>query len=374
MQFLFLQKTPSQIDAPFYKRLYEKNRLTTVWVWNDYGLERKKIDPELGVIPEFPQLGNDGMYWIDKKKFGLIKILRKILGGGFTHVLFQDQSWKEKILLSIALKLFGVKVGFRSDKNKWSETARSGFKKTLEGSVVRLIFDFYAPVSEATKDYYSIKKDYIYFPYCTDEGKFVDYGENRPDRACFIRKDLDISPTAYVFLAVIKFSERENPLTTLKLFIDSARIINDSAYIIVGDGPLKPEMHACLQESGLNNIKLVGYVPYDVLQDYFYAADAFVHIPKYGPWEISVPDALICGKAIMASEPVGAAHCCLVQEAKKYIVDSDNFDLMKERMKNLYEDQSSDVFFDSKKKTLENYSVGAAVIKWSKFLDDISRS
>lgn len=89
-------------------------------------------------------------------------------------VILQDQTWLERIFLSVLLRLSGVNVGVRSDKNLVSDNVRVGLKQQVEAVVVRIFFDFLVPVSDLTSSYYMWPSNRvsINFPYCSDDEKF----------------------------------------------------------------------------------------------------------------------------------------------------------------------------------------------------------
>jgi glycosyltransferase involved in cell wall biosynthesis len=116
------------------------------------------------------------------------------------------------------------------------------------------------------------------------------------------------APDAFVVLAVSKWSERENPLDIIEAFALLRSQFPKAFLIYVGDGPMRKEVAARIVELGLGSaVSLPGYVSYDQLPSYYYAADVFVHAPKLEPWGISVLEAMACSVPVVATTTVGAA-------------------------------------------------------------------
>ncbi len=113
----------------------------------------------------------------------------------------------------------------------------------------------------------------------------------------------------FLVLAVKKWSTRENPLLLLKAFALLRKLVPAAFLVLIGDGPLRPQVEATIQSLSLQNaVRLPGYVRYEKLPGYYGAADAFVHLADPAAWEISVAEALACGVPVVAGVNVGAAH------------------------------------------------------------------
>lgn len=323
LELVLIQTSPSQLDAPFYKRLHElsKGRIKVI-IWNDYGLVRKQVDPEMGVVPQFPVDENPYTVWIDKSQYGVLGLWLHIVRCRSNYVLLQDQSLLVRATLAVLLRLGGHRVGMRSDKNRLSSNANSGWKWYFERLFIRGLFDFFAPVSRLTSEYYGLTSRTCDFPYCTDVAKFSPTEAERSMTRSRIRARLGVDKEAKVVLAVIKLNERENPLLVLESFAQLNRSIRSAHLIVVGEGPLRRSVEERVDKLGLQNVSLPGYVRYASLHEYFFAADILVHLPKYGPWEVSVPDAIAAGLGVVASKPVGSAHICMVDAAQEFITDS----------------------------------------------------
>lgn len=324
-KIIFVQSNPSQLDGPFYERLAEMcPGKVKVVLWNDFGTQRVRPDPEMGIVPVFPKLTAQVYEWIDRSKVSgreLARILH-LMGAGM--VVLQDQPWKDRAVIATALRAKGVNACLRSDKNFGSETARTGALRTMESLLVKLLFNQLAPISEHTQKYYSWPSEKaFFFPYPTDEHKFAPPVERRNEIAKIVRERLGIASHKKVVLAVKKFHRRESPHLLLEAM---SRLDSKGEYslILVGDGPLRGEVEARVKVGDLPDTQLTGYVPYSTLQDYFFAADMFVHVPEVGPWEISVTDALIAGLKVVTTDNVGAAVACMAgTEADKYLCNRD---------------------------------------------------
>lgn len=95
-----------------------------------------------------------------------------------------------------------------------------------------------------------------------------------PARAC-IRERLGIPVDAFVVLTVRRLFYR-NGLDTLLDALTQLRGERNLYVVIGGSGPERGEIETVIRREGLTNVKLTGFVPDDLLPDYYRAADVFV--------------------------------------------------------------------------------------------------
>lgn len=94
--------------------------------------------------------------------------------------------------------------------------------------------------------------------------------------------------------------------------------------LIVGDGPMRPEIESLVAVEGLESaVEFLGTVPSDEAPGIFNRCDLFVLPSHYEPWGLVVNEALSSGKPVMAPEWVGAAGD-LIQDGVTGFVLSDN--------------------------------------------------
>ena len=110
-----------------------------------------------------------------------------------------------------------------------------------------------------------------------------------------------------VFLAVCELNQPENPRLIVEAFDMVARSMPGARLVMAGSG-LEGEVADAVAKRGLaSRVKLVGWVPYENLAQYYVAADVFVHAPMREPWGGSVSEAMACGLTVAATTTVGCA-------------------------------------------------------------------
>lgn len=325
---LFVQCAQSQLDACFYAELSQRRPgAVLVAILNDGGAKRQEIDPELGLVPQFPDLeiGFSTVHFPGEKSGGLKGLLNLIFKLRPRLVVVQDQSWVAKLAISIVTRLLGGRVAMRSDKNFMSHNARSGIARWLECRLVGLSFDFLAPVSDLTRDYYDWRRmDRILpFPYPTSAKKFKRNALADGVRSR-LRKLLEIPADSPVFLVVAKFVERENVAAAIAGFASVAASAENAHLIVVGAGPLEAELKEMARRLHPARVHFMGYMPYDQLHEVFWASDIFVHLATIEPWGVSPQDALVAGMKLVTSSRVGSGLVHLQGRMERFLVQGDD--------------------------------------------------
>jgi len=90
-----------------------------------------------------------------------------------------------------------------------------------------------------------------------------------------IRAELGLPDDSFVFFTVRRLVFR-NGLDTLLAATAKLRQRNDIAVVVGGRGPQRTLLERVIDEQQLSNVRLTGFIPDELLADYYRAADAFV--------------------------------------------------------------------------------------------------
>lgn len=321
-RLIILQKDKSQLDEPVYHYLNEIDGsfMKVIYV-NDYGVERAEPDEELQVVPDFEDAALIKSYpreWFYYDGSNIGRLIKRLIASRPNVVLAADLDLRTRLVLSMFGKLGRFIVAVRSDKNEMSRHAHVGTRLALERQMYKLAFGALCGISELTFDYYNWKDDNTrcLFPYTTDARKFTPKGNERKE----VRESFELTDDNFLFLAAVKFHPRENPLGIIEAFSQLAGSTPNARLIILGSGPQHPAAQEIVGATLRNQVYLPGYIPYAELQNYFFAADAFIHLPEHEPWGVSVQDALFCKLPVVANDRVGSAARLMQGTAKKFIV------------------------------------------------------
>ena len=305
--------------------------------------------------------------WMDSRTTGVSHLISAILALKPVLVVLADIDMLSRTIIAMRLRVSGVRVALRSDKNHLSGTANSGAKFWLERTVVRESYDVLAPVSRLTSEYYEWPDDKacIEFPYSTDETKF-----SPPESVVLaarkrIRELWGIPEGSFVFLSAAKFVDRENQWGVVRSFERTAMSLGSQIHLIaLGDGPQLHEVKRYCSDKGLGNVSFPGFVAFSVLQDYFFSCDTFVHLAETGPWEVSPQDALVAGRPIVVSDKVGSGKVFLRGQCQRFAVPFGDECSASLCMEELVRHPSPARLFDDACLAAGEYTVGAVAKRW----------
>jgi glycosyltransferase involved in cell wall biosynthesis len=138
------------------------------------------------------------------------------------------------------------------------------------------------------------------------------------------------------------------------------------AYLLaLGNGPQFREIeHYCAAHT-LDRVIFPGFIPFRDLQNYFFAADTFLHLAEREPWGVSPQDALIAGLALITSNRVGAGLIFLQGELARFVVPFDDAAAAVERMIELCDDAAGAALFAPARAKAGDYTVVSCAERWA---------
>lgn len=308
----------TQFDGPLFAALARSEQLEAKVYYTAPGEKALAcFDPDLGIRPQWGDVATAGYKYETRTvgMLGLIRFLRKIVAGHPDLIIVSGYT----PLVHIAVALYAwsrrVPVGLRSDTTlQHSRTARASLRGVLKGFVLRVLLGVYStvhPVGTLAREYllhYGVSKEQVFpFPYAVDNGWFCAESSAYHIRRSEVRRELGIAEDAFVVLGVLKFHEREDPITLVLGFAEFLAKRQDSSHLLlVGDGPLRGEIESVIREKGIRHVTLPGYAPYSDLPKYYAVADVFVHPGVGESWGVSVNESMACGVPVVLSDRIGS--------------------------------------------------------------------
>jgi glycosyltransferase involved in cell wall biosynthesis len=314
---VIVQNCETQFDAPLYARITRDGRMALTVLYSEPVSVQGSAseDPEIGRAPAWDHLepgayrsayalrgGLGAALWMARR----IRRLRPDL------VIVAGYYPRSHLLLSLLLKASGQPIGLRSD-NTLLHTRFLGWKgylrRRLIGWIQRL-HDTWHPVGTQAEAYLRMlsgtTRPSFPFPYAVDGSWFAERAGAAGQQRAALLQEQGWPQQAFVLLGIMKWSEREDPLTLIEAVRQLLPRHPQLRLILVGDGPLRPQVEEAIV--GLSDqVFCPGYAPYSALPRWYGLADAFVHPAVDEPWGVSVNEALASGLPVVASTGVGAA-------------------------------------------------------------------
>jgi glycosyltransferase involved in cell wall biosynthesis len=376
-KIVIVQNKPTQFDAPFYC-LATREKLFELHVFYSEG-HKDPVDPEIGRMPVWDHLTSDDY----QKTFLSIgeaadtqnvcnRILKEkpnlVILCGYFPLLHARLAWM--------LRKNGVRIGLRSDN-----TRRHSSFKGVKGMIKRLGLPFWLkryntwhPVGTLAAEYLRwmarSEKPVYYFPYSVDNAWFENQARTFQKDRDNIRHGVGFCKDDFVVLGVMKWTEREDPLT----LVESVKQVNHRRravkLILAGDGPLRPKVAKTTAEMK-DSVYLPGYLPYSQLPKYYSISDVFVHPAIGEPWGVSVNEAMACGVTVLAAEGVGSARDLIVEGKTGYTFPDGDRDVLSGLILKLSKDRTRVTYMgEAAKQRVATWSYTLTMREMVKALDD----
>ena len=313
MSLGIVQGTPTQFDEPFYRYLARETRLRFVVYYYNASESMVKDDPEMGRRVGWSTTADRGYLAVFSKGTSPSRFARQVVQANHDLIVISGFSEPHARRTAIAARLHGTPTGLRSD-NVLPRHGGRGRRWWAKRLFYPLLFKLYRtahPVGDLAADYltsFGFRKESVFrFPYGVDHAWFAQESSAARADLPSLRASWGLAATGPVICGVMKFSEREDPLTLMHAFRSARQRIPGLNLLLVGDGPLRTQVQEAAGDQLGKSIALPGYQPYAKLPQVYAASDLFVHTAS-GAWEVSVNEALACGLPVITSDAVGAAH------------------------------------------------------------------
>ncbi|MBA3960647.1 MAG: glycosyltransferase [Chthoniobacterales bacterium] len=219
-----------------------------------------------------------------------------------------------------------------------ADERRSGWREAIKRRVVKLcsaalvggqsharyLIRLGVPTERIFTGYDTVDNDY--FATKSDESRSREV-ENR------VRHDL---PESY-FLANARFIAKKNLSRLIEAYARYRSLADQSDtwdLVILGDGPLKPELSRLIADFSLEaHVLLPGFKQYRELPVYYGLAKVFIHASTTEQWGLVVNEAMASGLPVLVSERCGCAEDLVREGHNGFAFDPSNTDQMAQLMK-----------------------------------------
>jgi len=210
-----------------------------------------------------------------------------------------------------------IPVFFRGDSTLLDQ--RSAWRTALRRVVLYWVYrhiDVAISVGCNNRDYFrwcGVPEARIAFaPHAIDTERFSEPSGVLEARAAEWRTQLGIPAEARTLLFAGKFVPKKEPLLLLDAFCQSKV---PGHLILVGSGPLEPELHA--RAKARADVHILPFQNQQAMPAVYRLGDVFV-LPSRGPgetWGLAINEAMAAGRPVIASTKVGAARDLVIEGA-----------------------------------------------------------
>lgn len=341
-----VQTHATQFDGPLFKRLSRHPDIElTVYYTKSSG--KAPFDKEIGQSPDWDTHVTAGYRYKtrDTGFFDAGRFINKVVNGNHDLIIISGYLPFYHLLVAVCARLKGVAVGLRSDTTLLYTSPRNS-KSILKRLIMPLILRLYSSghqtgtLAKQCLLQYGFPENRLFrFPYAVDNDYLATRCSRYRLRRDRIRRAVGIEHDSFVVLGILKFVEREDPMTLLSGFTKLLESRPTAHLVLVGDGPMMKDIKDLIGEKAISNVHLPGFVRYSQLPLFYSIADVFVHPPTRECWGVSVNEAMACGLPIVVADTVGS-HVDLVKEEQTgFVFEVGNYEELANHLEQLADDR-----------------------------------
>jgi glycosyltransferase involved in cell wall biosynthesis len=309
---VIVQDRPTQFDSPLYVRLLKHAPFDLHVYYTQAVFGRTAVDPEVGHAPDWDHIraGQEHMSWV--KGAGVMSLAKRISESNPSLVIVSGYYPVLHACLALLLKLRAVRIGLRIDNTELHSryVGVKGILKRVALPILVRFYDTWHPVGTLARQHLekvaSAKRPTFLFPYNVDNEWFASNSRMSLVERAALRKELGFAEDDFVVLGVMKWNDREDPLTLVSAFNQLLVTTPKARLLLVGDGPLRQKVRDALSHL-LSFVHLPGYVSYSALPRLYGVSDVFVHTAPGESWGVSVNEAMACSLPVVTARSVGAS-------------------------------------------------------------------
>jgi len=148
------------------------------------------------------------------------------------------------------------------------------------------------------------EKRIVLAPFVVDNDWWIQQAARTDRRA--VREKWKVPEQSPVVLFCGKLQPWKRPLDLLRAFAKAD--VAGAFLVFVGDGPLRTVLEETAIDLGIaDRVRLLGFVNQSQLPGVYRASDLLVLPSEYEPFAVVVNEAMLCGRAVVVSDRVGAA-------------------------------------------------------------------
>jgi glycosyltransferase involved in cell wall biosynthesis len=209
-----------------------------------------------------------------------------------------------------AAKWAGMQVLVRGESHDGLRQSEPVWRRAAQRALFRRV-DAFLAIGSANRDFYlarGARPERIHMtPYSVDNDYFRDRVAIASSERAALLREWRLSPSLPIVLFASKLQPRKRCADLLQAYA-SIRRLAPAQVVVVGDGPEHATLTEYARSMGLDDVRFVGFRNQSELPAFYDLCDIFVLPSEREPWGLVVNEAMNAGKAIVASDAVGAVR------------------------------------------------------------------
>ena len=233
------------------------------------------------------------------------------------------KNWYNLIIVILA-KYKNKKVFIRNESNTLNRSFFNNIFNLLFFKLFDNFIDAYLSIGTMNKKFYlknNIKKNKIFnVPYVVDNNLFLN------------KKKFQLTKKiTFLFAGKLIYRKGADLLLTAICELKKQKIsLNNTKFIIIGDGVNKKRLIKFSKHNNLTNVQFLPFQNYKDLKTSYNKSDVFIIPSRTENWGLTINEAMAAGNAIISSEECGASYDLIKNNINGYtFVNNDAVDLSK---------------------------------------------
>jgi len=349
---IFINSHPIQYFAPLYKFMNGQGVKTKAWYCSGE-TSKGSYDKEFGIDVKWDiPLLNGYEYTFFKNNspqpshakgfFGLMNFAAIKALFTIKKSVIVVHGWNYFTHLSVLLlgKIKGHTICLRCEMPQNQETLKKGWKQLIKRLALKhIVFprvNYFLYIGTQNKLFYKSynipETQLIFCPYSVDGDRFRADKQKLQQFVGAIKKNMGIPTDGKVILYSGKYSVKKRPMDILRAF----KQLNEPYcwLIMVGEGEMRDEMEAFIDQHQLKQVILTGFINQSVIPQYYAISDVFVMCSSVGEtWGLSVNEAMNFDLPIIISHLTGCAQDLVEDGNNGYIFKTGDVDDLAQKLK-----------------------------------------
>lgn len=326
MKILWLTNIPSPYRVKFFNKLGEKCKLTVLF--------EKEASSERDESWKNFQANSFEAVFLKGKSFSVAEAICpsviKYISKQYDHIVVTNYSDPTGMLAIIYMKMKGIHYEIEGDG---AFPIQTNYIKHVIKKFFLSGADLYFSTAQMHDKYYMLngvkKEKIVHYPFTSISEKDILDAPITSEEKQKIKEKLRITEK-YMILAVGQFIPRKGYDILIKA---STYLNNDFGIYIVG-GNTPEEYMLMKRKLNCNNVHFIGFRKTDKLNDYYKAADLFVHPTREDIWGLVINEAMAKGLPVITTDRC-IAGMELLSEQTGTIIPSDNAELLGTTIKSM---------------------------------------
>jgi glycosyltransferase involved in cell wall biosynthesis len=175
--------------------------------------------------------------------------------------------------------------------------------------------------------------------YCVENERFRLEPAARAPLRCEMRERVGIGADRVVVCGMFRMIPKKQPQYLVEAFDKARRTVPNLSLLLVGDGPLLPELRELVRARGIPDVHFAGFVNQSGVAAVYAASDLFV-LPSlvHETWGLVVNEAMASGLPVIATDNVGSARDLIAGQGSGVVVPHNSVDALAEAIVRLGSD------------------------------------